>query len=416
LGESVSTKKTPLRIGQHGTVVNLASKDGSLYKKTLLCRTGEFMASTGPVTVDRALLQLLADTYNSARANPQNENDFAPLILDHERKVDNTKGRLMAGLEVAPWVNPETGEELDGLYGDLRVDDEIAKTKVDSGLYSQVSLSFDEETGEIFECSFVAVEAARRSQVLSQGEMKNMNFELQNKKLKTNLAKAKSKTKELKAVSFVAAETANKQVEAATADLAKMITEVEGAKTALKTAMLSSQFKSFIRQGKMNLAEMKTIKVADLAQLPDASIKHILGSYSARPVSPNVVQHGQTGATPMALAKVTSAQIRELATAQKAGKSVKSLATADESDEEKKKREDSEKLAAEHIDNPTKSPEKEFGLEDVESVSRHLQNTHESLGKVSEGMKGMGEMLKKLMESNSDKDDDNKDDDSEENE
>jgi len=67
------------------------------------------------------------------------------------RTVAGIQGRLMAGLYVGPWENPEdpTGEYF-GLYGDLRIDSADAQAKVDDGTYSQVSLSFDDEFGGNF--------------------------------------------------------------------------------------------------------------------------------------------------------------------------------------------------------------------------------------------------------------------------
>ena len=158
-----------------------STKVGSIVKPALICYAGTFDGMYGEVTVTEEILAGLADRYNREKENPQNENAYAPILTDHVREVDRVKGRLLCGLSVQPWTNPSTGETTAGLYGSLRIDDQDAQKKVDDGSYAHVSISFDEETFELFEISFVAVEAARGAMVLSQKNSQGGKMELSKK-------------------------------------------------------------------------------------------------------------------------------------------------------------------------------------------------------------------------------------------
>ncbi|MDR3547945.1 MAG: hypothetical protein P4M11_06740, partial [Candidatus Pacebacteria bacterium] len=224
-------------------VVNLAMQDGSYFRKALLCHTGTFDGLYGPITVTEQLLTCLADRYNKQRAKPKNDFDFAPILKDHERKVDNVLGRLMADLVVEDWIDPETCGVGKGLYGTLRIDDPAAKLKVEQGLYSQLSITFDEESFETFETSFVAVEAARGSQALSHdnGGNETMSIELQQKLTKLEKKHSGFKKKQSlaakvrKAVSLEMKDAVGKTDEAITS----LASQSKKAELALRTVMLT---------------------------------------------------------------------------------------------------------------------------------------------------------------------------------
>jgi len=382
-----------------GCRVDLASKDAGVYKRTLLCRTGKFDGMFGQVVVDEPLLQKMAAHYNNQRSKPQNENDYAPILTDHNRSVDLIKGRLMAGLTVEPWKNPEEGEDGFGLYGDLRVDLPDAVEKVDKGSYSQVSLSFDEETGEIFEVSFVAVEAARRAQVLQQGENK-MDFEKKYNELSTTHSKVLSRVNVQKSVRSAACASLSQNIEASKVETIKALEMVNKIMLSLKTAALSSQFKGLVKQGKVSLAEFKTIKIAEFAVMPKAALTAILSSYEARPVNKDFITYGQADAKPIDLsAGVNSPEkIRELIALQKSGKTLKSLA---EGDPEKKEGADGNKPAGEEGDKkkPGEDEGSDLKFADMDEAMKALEEMEPVIGKVKEYMKTMGEQTSKLSES-----------------
>lgn len=386
---------------QKNFIVNLSEKEGSLFKKTLLCRTGTFNGMYGPITVSKELLEKLAAHYNNQRENPQNENDYAPILLDHIRNVDTIKGRLMTGLSVSEWVNPENGQSEWGLYGDLRVDTPDAIEKVEQGIYSQVSLSFDEETGEIFEVSFVAVEAARRSQVLSKGE-KAMDFETKFKALSTTHDELVGRVNALKAVSTASCQSLSQHVEQVTTEAKEVESMIGKIKLSLKTASLAGQFKGFVKQGKISLAEFKGIKVAELAALPKEALSAVLAAYESRPVNKDFIQHGQADAKPVALEAKTPEQMRELIKLQREGKTLQSLAEGEQPEE---KKEDEQKAAAAEGGKPEEKKEgdSELKLEDIDEAMKYLDGMSPMIEKVSSSMKKMSDIVKKLMESSEDK-------------
>lgn len=377
--------------------INLSAKDGSLYKRTLICHTGLFDAMYGPVEVTKEKLEQVAELYNKQHATVQNDADYAPILVDHLRAADLIKGRVMPDLEVGEWIDPGDGTEGWGLYCTLRVDDEDAKNKVEgvngqNKKYAHVSMSFDDEgTYELFEVSFVAVEAARRAMVLSNGG-KKMSTELQaklssmEKKHKTLLSSIKA----AKAVRGAATLAAVENLAAAETEATGLAIAIAATITKLKTSALSAQLKGFIREGKLSKAEFDKLNVVEFAAMPASALKAILGSYAARPVSKDLFQHGQTGATSPVSATMSAAQMREAAKLQKTGKGAK-LAEGDPKPEDKKP-EDKEK---EDSDSSLK-------YEDMEDAIKEC----EGLGAVVEKLKGnfkrMGDQLKKLSEPDAD--------------
>lgn len=383
--------------------MNLSAQEGSLFKETLLCRTGVWDGMYGPVTVTKEKLDLIADKYNKQRAQPLNENDYAPLIKNHDRDVDNTLGRVLAPLSVRPLKDPETGIEGFGLYGTLRVDDDQAKLNVQKGKYAQVSISFDDEsTYELFETSFVAVEAARRSMVLSQGE-KTMNLEQVQKQLADLSAKHDGFVGKAKALAKKRKELGASLVQALSASQAE-VSEGEKAVAALKlqitAAALSASFKSFVRQGRMTKAELAALKVEELAAMPKSAIEAVLGSYRNRQPSTDVLQHGQTDAKPVDFGKLGPKQMRELMAAQKKGLS--SLAADEKPGNGEDKDPKDKDAAAKKLGDSEK--DKEAGEHDVkfEEVDKVLKSLEESVmpffDKAKEHMKRLSEISKKLSE------------------
>lgn len=308
--------------GAWGGLVDLKAKDGAMYKRTLLCRTGDFDGMYGPCTVTEELLRGIAQRYNKERAKPQNENDYAPILIDHNRSVDLIKGRVMADMEVEPWRDPDTGEQFIGLYGSLRVDLPEAQEKVDSGQYAHVSISFDEETFEFYELSFVAVEAARRSIVLSK-PTGGTNMEL-GKRLSTlagkhqALAAIVKKGHEKRQVRLAQAAQSIKATETTIQELSKKIAETS---LKLKTSQIKVNLSAYVKAGKMTPKEFQDADLKALSAMEPTALKMILGSYEARAVSPDLVQFGQGGDNAVKdPGQVSAEKFRELAKLQREGK------------------------------------------------------------------------------------------------
>jgi hypothetical protein len=350
----------------------------------------------GPVEITAERLQRITDKYNKARSQPLNQNDYAPILINHNRDVELVKGRVLADLEVGDWVDPDTGTKGKGLFGTLRVDIPDAIQKVESGQYAQVSMSFDEDDDTLWEVSFVAVEAARRSQALEQGDTQ-MSVELQ-----AQLKAASDKHIALQGKVRDSVTVRNALVLSATENLTAMKTALEqvhaelstGLKSA-KVTLLSAQFKGFVRSGQLTKIEFDKIDLGKMADMTADALTAILGAYKARPVSPHVQQFGQNGSkgTAAVSAKLTPSELRAAAKAQKAGKAVSlevEEPTGDKGQGDKGKEKQAEYDAADGDMDDFAAALKKLG--EVEPI---VSKSKEFIGKVNESLKKLGEQNEK---------------------
>lgn len=359
-------------------------------KKALMCRTGTFDGMNGPVTVTKEMLEGIAETYNLERKNPQNENDYRPVLTDHVREVDRVKGRILPDLEVKPWTDPGTGEEEFGLFGTLRIDNEDAREKVINGTYANLSISFDEDTFELFEISFVSVEAAKRSIILSNkistgGKKMAMPTKLMSLSKKHNALAAQVKQSRAKRQVALSALVAKKtEVEKDITNLMKKTGEIA---LSIKATQLKAQFQEFIRQGKMNPAELKDIDFKELSTLSESARKIVLSSYEKRTVSTDVLTFGQSSDKKTSL-DMSPAATRARMELQRKGQGV---ALAEEMPEHAEH--DKEKLAEDD-----KDEKKSFVMSEDEH-SKHMQDMmecHSKLGECIDKMKSLGEDAGKI--------------------
>ena len=359
-----------------------------LVKKTLLCRTGQFNGMFGPVTVSEKTLKGIAERYNADRASVQNENDYAPILKDHERKVDNVLGRVMAGLYTESWTNPENGEVELGLYGDLRIDDPEAKKNVELGKYAHVSISFDEETFELFEVSFVAVEAAKRSIVLSQGGTMNLESRLSTLAQKHKALAATVKTAhENRKVSLAKIAETTKKSGAELKELSKKMQEIS---LGLKTSQVKAAMLGFVKQGKMTPVELKETDLKAMAALSADVLKIVLSSYEKRSISPDVIQFGKSGEGPVKTDITNKEAMREAMELQRSGKKATALADApehkpEENPDKKLAKPEGEEEDSKEID----MEEMKKHLDALEAAHAHLLECHSKL----EAMHGDTEKL-----------------------
>lgn len=376
------TMQVPAGLAQ----VDLAQKEGSLVRRALLCRTGVFNGMFGEVRVDVQMLERIKIHYTNQKQNPTNENDYAPILLDHNRSVDLVKGRLLAeGLEIAEWREVD-GVMQFGLFGNLRIDDVEAIKNVESGKYAHLSISFDEETGELFEVSFVAVEAARGSIILSKGEKmdkkKLVQLSQRHTALKTALKQSRSARK-------TALSALLKTKSGLDKDLKELMTKAQSIALSVKTGQIKGRFSEFIREGKMNPAELKAMDFTSLAGLNEQALGLVLKSYENRPVMEDVYQYGQEGDTTVE-ADLSPAAMREAIKLQREGKKAITLAEGDAPTKEDKKDmssegEEKEKMKMYSMD------EAEYSkcLEDVAGV-------HSKLSEVVEKLKAMGDKVDEM--------------------
>ena len=374
-------------------LINLAGQEGSLFKKTLICRTGVWKGMYGPVEVTRERLQRIADKYNRERATPLNANDYAPILIDHQRSVELVKGRVLADLTVEDTPDPDTGTVGAGLFGTLRVDVADAVQKVTGGQYAQVSLSFDEEDDTLWEVSFVAVEAARRSQALEQGDhVMSVELQAQLKAANESHTALQARVRESVSVRKASHLAMGENNTAALAAVTEIHTVLSAYLSGQKTALLKAQFRGLLRTGQVTKAEFDKFDFPKHSAMSADAIASILGSYRDRPASPHVIQFGQEGAQPVK-GKPTPAQIREAIELQKSGKSVKLAAeepTGDGKQGDKGKEKQTEAAAdGEDMDDFSAALKKLGEIEPIVSKSRDF------LGKVSESLKKLGEQNEK---------------------
>jgi len=378
----------------------------SMVKRALLCRTGEFDGMYGSVTVDKARLEAMLKKYQQVRAEPANENDYAPILLNHDRNVELVKGRLLpTNMSVEEWREID-GEMQFGLFGDLRVDNKEAQEAVDSGQYAHLSISYDEDSNEIFEVSFVAVEAARGSIVLSKSQGgTNMNLEskhqalaMRHKALASMVKQSrKGRTKALAAL-IEKRSAVQKEIEA----LTKRSSELA---FTIKTAQLKTRFAEIIRAGKMNPVEFKKMDIKELSSLSEGQLKIVFASYENRPVSSDVFQYGQTTAEQKITTDLSHSEMRKAMKLQKAGKGA-ALEVGDDKDVDDKKLSDDEKEKkdlAEKEANEMKSYS--MGKEEWDKCMEEMSGIHSKLAECVDKMKSMGQDEEKMA---SDEEDDKK--------
>ena len=380
---------------QDSSITQPSVKPGSVVRRVLACYTGVFDGMYGEVAVTPEILQGLADRYNSEKENVPNENAYAPILTDHIREVDRIKGRLLAGLTVEPWVNPSSSEEALGLYGWMRIDDAEAIQKVELGQYAHVSISFDEESFELFEISFVAVEAARGAMVLSKKNSLGGKMEL-SKKYASLSQKHKALAAGVKAARkrrALGLKKIQERKEEIIKDVAALSQRMTALKMKFKTSQLSAQMKGFVRQGKMNPAELSKLDIASLAALPGEALTHVLASYEARPVSTDVFQYGQTGAalgltgepkTKEEMAKAVAAQLAARGKTALAGERV-----AEDKPVDSKKA----KLEGEE---PEPAHKKAIDADDLKDTLAEMDDLHGKMGDAMDKMKSLGEEADKI--------------------
>ena len=368
-------------------------------KKALMCRTGTFDGMNGTVTVTRKMLEGIAETYNLERKAPQNENDYRPVLTDHVREVDRVKGRIMPDLEVKPWTDPGTGEDEFGLFGTLRIDNEDAREKVLNGTYANLSISFDEDTFELFEISFVSIEAAKRSIILSNknstgGNKMAMNTKLMSLSKKHNALAAQVKQSRAKRQNALSQMIVKKtEVEKEITQLMKKTGEIA---LSIKASQLKAQFQEFVRQGKMNPIELKEIDFKELSSLSESARKLILSSYEKRAVSTDVNTFGQSSDKKISL-DLSPAATRERMELQRSGKGASLAEEIPKENEEKK-----------DLAEDDKEEKKSFVMSEDEH-SKHMQDMmdcHEKLGECVDKIKSMGLDAEKI--SDEDKSDEKK--------
>lgn len=377
--------------------VSLASGEGKV-RRALICRTGTFKGIFGQVTVTREMLLAMVDKYKLARAEPANENDYAPILKNHVRDVENVCGRLLPeNMSVENWKVVDSRQEF-GLYADLRIDEDDALAKVKSGKYAHLSVTFDDETNEIEEVSFVPVEAARGAIVLAKGDTMKKKKQLAAGGKKTSLSLAIANNRKNRVTMLAAHKT---QITSLSTELNELVTKSTALSATIKEGQLKNQFVAIVRQGKMNPAELKDLDIKSLSALPATALTAVLKSYESRAVSSDVFQHGQSGQDQSSTSVPDKEKMRELIELQKAGKTSTSLAQGENKDENKTKMTDDEKKEAEKLMKSYSMSEEEMKkcLADMDEISTKMAGLSSSLKAMSDKVDEMESEDKKAEDS-----------------
>lgn len=368
--------------------------DGApLRKKAILCRAGSWEGMYGPVEVTKEKLEAIASKYNRSRANAINENDYVPILVDHERKADLTKGRLDISqfpLEVIPMVDPETNEDGWALLGELRVDEEDAKKKVVAGIYAQLSISFNEDTFDLYEVSFVAVEAARRSIALSGQGDNNVDLSKAKKKISSLQQFVVDKNKSRAALS----QLMNTNVKDIEGVISSQRTALSEAINSLKTTALSSTFKKIVKEGRLSKAEFDKLDLVAFSEMNPTSLKAVVDSYKSRPISADFSQAGVSGQTPIddsVVVNFSKDEMKKQMELQKSGKpNTVSLSTEEVPPTPAPKKVDPDLAEGEEEESDTPS------LSEVESIIEKLKSLEGDFKKADELNKSLKETIEKL--------------------
>lgn len=363
---------------------------GALFKRALILFEGTFHGQFGEVKITPDFLGVMQERFNREFANPKNMFDYPPILVDHDRKADLIKGRLVGPIDMELWEDPRDGVTKMALWSDVRVDDEDAQGKVIKGQYAHLSLSFDDDINnlaEIFELSFVAVEAARGAQALQKGEEMSVDLQknLDSAKSKITVLKAKAKTR--RTVLLAACASLSQNLEAMTADHKKGTEGLKDMVTNLKMTVVTSQLKACVKEGRLSKADFDKLDVGKISEMEPSAQSVILSSYQTRPISTDLIQHGMSGAKPLSEKgiQLTDGQMKKAIALQRQGKTF----AADDMPEQPR----NENLA-DHEDDDDRDPE--LTGKDIEEALSKLEGLAALQDKIGESSERMKKLLASL--------------------
>lgn len=145
-----------------------------LKRKAVFCYEGEFQSMDGPVTVTKEKLERVAQWHNTRVVQSRSQNGGVaqakhcpPLQLDHSTSARETVGRVMDPVSVER-VKLLDGSTPWGLVGEVSIIDSCNTDKVDSGIWTNLSIGANFETGEFQELTITPFPAAPEASFLSK--------------------------------------------------------------------------------------------------------------------------------------------------------------------------------------------------------------------------------------------------------
>ena len=375
---------------------------GALFKRALILFEGTFHGQFGEVKITPDFLGVMQERFNREFANPKNMFDYPPLLVDHDRKADLIKGRLVGPMSLEPWEDPRDGVTKMSLWSDVRVDDEEAQGKVIKGQYAHLSLSFDDDINnlaEVFELSFVAVEAARGAQALQKGEKMSVELQKNLDSAKSKITALKAKAKTRRTVLLAACASLSQNLEAMTADHKKGTEGLKATVTSLKMTVVTSQLKACVKEGRLSKADFDKLDVTKIAEMEPSAQTVILSSYQTRPISTDLIQHGMSGAKPLSEKgiQLTDGQMAKAIKLQREGKNFEAGEVTQP---------ESENLTSDDGNDDDRDPE--LTGKDIEEALAKLEGLAALQDKIGESSERMKKLLASLQ--GEDKDDENEED------
>lgn len=355
------------------------------YRKAIFCRTGVWKGAEGDVEITKEMLETIGSKYNAEREKVINENDYAPIQINHDRDNNLTMGRIDISrdkLVLEPASKYLEGDEGWVLVGPLRIDDLETAKNVAKGKFAHLSIQFDDEDSTLYEISFVSVEAARRSIVLNlrnEGE-NNVTLEATKKRVRSLESRIIGNGK--KVTSLCMALAGNTKT--GTTSLSALLEEVKETKKELRTTSLNATFDGFVLSGKLSKKERDTVEVDKLVDMDTVSLGYLLKSYENRPVDKAFLQSGVSGQTPIGskdLKQLSPEKMREAVKLEMSGKKVTSLGSTENGEE------DVEELGTEEVGEDGKPKEKApeaMGAKEFESVDKTVERLSAIEKKVEE--------------------------------
>lgn len=151
-----------------------------LEKNCMLVYCGKFQSLDGEVEVDEAKLQKLMSNHNSIMsrmATGVGIKKYPPLQLDHSTSAKDTVGRFTGTLEMGEHTN-EAGETVKALFGKTTILGKENVEKVLDGRWTNLSVGADFENGKLSELTITPFPAADDATLMSKKNKENTNSNL----------------------------------------------------------------------------------------------------------------------------------------------------------------------------------------------------------------------------------------------
>lgn len=310
----------------------------SLERPVLLVYSGKFKSMDGDVEIKDDDINKLASNHNSlvsklsrlAGGKDIPAKYSPPLQLDHSQSALHTVGRLVGPVEAKEYEDPDDGKKKLGLYGKVKFLGKENVEKALDGRYTHVSIGADLTHHKISELTITPFPAAANASLLSKGKGEDdMDYASMKEKMakytkakkhlmeKMKMAEeeaeeklAKCKDEEVdhmaseqdeddKKMAAKCKEDDDKKKAEMTANKEKLVKlqkqlviDQENVRLAERKATITMRLSRLKAQAKITPAEIKKLKLDDVAKMSAESLDGFFKGYENRE---NVIPSGQMG-------------------------------------------------------------------------------------------------------------------------